>query len=216
MAMYCAVQGPTPGSFSSAATVAGTSAEGSSRRRPAATSFASATMARARAPITPREAISEGSSAASLAAVGKRRLKPSRGVSIGSPKACTRRAAVPVAALTVTCCPRIARTAVSNPSTAPGSRKPGWFAASVPRTEAISSGRQARSKRCFTRERTEGRAPASDTSPPSPAGTTARRGCDGNPAGKPCRRSARGVRSLDARPPLHPESRAWRGRRASP
>jgi hypothetical protein len=24
------------------------------------------------------------------------------------------------------------------------------------------------------------------------------------------------VRSLDARPPLHPESRAWRGRRASP
>ena len=198
--------------------VASTSAEGSRRSRPAATSRASATIARARTPTTPCAAISSGASAAIVAARGKRRCRLACGVSIGSPKAATKRPAMRVAAFTVTCWPRIARTAISNPSIAPGRRSPGWRSASGPSAAAISSGRHARSKRCFTRESTIGSAPASDVALTRDAQRLApRRGRDRDPA-----------RVLFARAHAHRaqvraaldrfrrrRSRAARGRRAS-
>jgi hypothetical protein len=73
--MYCAVQGPMPGSRSSAAMVSCTSAEGSSERRPLATSFASATIAAAREGTMPSFAMRAGSHAATVAGFGKSRVR---------------------------------------------------------------------------------------------------------------------------------------------
>ena len=47
------------------------------------------------------------------------------------------RPAIVVAAFTVICCPRIARTAISNPSNAPGTRRPGFAATSGARTRSF-------------------------------------------------------------------------------
>ena len=60
------------------------------------------------------------------AAVGKTVVSEAKGVSSGSPNAAAKRPATVRAAATVTCWPRIARTATSKPSNAPGTRRPGW------------------------------------------------------------------------------------------
>jgi hypothetical protein len=83
--------------------------------------------------MMPSAAIAEGSSAATIAGEGKSRARSRWGVCAASPNAFAKRPAIVVAAFTVTCCPRIARTAISNPSNAPGSRRPGWSAARGPR-----------------------------------------------------------------------------------
>ena len=62
--------------------------------------------------------------AASAEGVGNSRSSPGMGVATGSPNACTSRAPSVRAAATVTCWPSTARTASSNPSSAPGTRTP--------------------------------------------------------------------------------------------
>ncbi len=109
-------------------------------KRSGAISRASATIARAREAMMPRAAMSPGRGS-EIAAGGKSRSSPSRGVSSGSPNAVTKRPAIVVAAATEICWPRIARTAISKPSTAPGTRNPGLAAASAPSAREISSGR---------------------------------------------------------------------------
>ena len=81
------------------------------------------------------------------------------GVSIASPKAAAKRPAIVVAALTVICWPRIARTASSNPSKAPGTRSPGRCDTAGPRIGSrakcalMMSGRALTSKRLLRRSR---------------------------------------------------------------
>jgi hypothetical protein len=63
---------------------------------------------------------------------------------------------------TDTCWPRIARTATSKPSKAPGTRMPGWRAARLPSACATSTGLQERSISAFTRDSTGGSTRASE------------------------------------------------------
>ena len=76
MAMYCAVHGPTPGMRSSAASVSSTGAAGSRRSAPRATSCARAAMARAREPMMPSAAISDGAVAAMRAGRREQAAEP--------------------------------------------------------------------------------------------------------------------------------------------
>ena len=103
-----------------------------------------------------------GDRAATRAAVGNSVVSEANGVSIGSPNVAAKRPATVRAAATVTCWPRIARTAISKPSNAPGTRKPGWRFASAPSACATSAGWHARSISALTRESTGGSALASD------------------------------------------------------
>ncbi len=56
---------------------------------------------------------------------GRVRSNPGKGVSTSLPNAATKRLNRVVAALTVICCPRIARNPSSKISSVPGIRKPG-------------------------------------------------------------------------------------------
>src|SRR5215470_3462333 len=162
IAMYCAVHSPIPGNARSSSSVASMSAFGIRTRRPSATARASATTVRARALGMPRRATRPGGRAATRLAGGNSVVSEANGVAIGSPKVAAKRPARVRAAATVTCCPRIARTAISKPSNAPGTRKPGCRFANVPNVCATSAGWHARSIRAFTRESTGGSALASD------------------------------------------------------
>jgi len=123
--MYCAVHGPTPGRAVSRAIAAPGAPPGSSDSSPAAIARASAAMLRARAPTRPNAASSPASARATRSGVGDSRSSPACGVSTGSPNAAAYRPAIVVAAATVICWPRMARTASSNPSNPPGTRRPG-------------------------------------------------------------------------------------------
>src|SRR6266702_4332321 len=101
-------------------------------------------------------------SAGARAAVGNSVVSEPNGVAIASPNIAAKRPAMVRAAATVTCWPRIARTAVSKPSNAPGTRRPGWRLARAPSACATSAGWQARSINALTRESTGGSALASD------------------------------------------------------
>ncbi len=80
----------------------------------------------------------------------------------GSPKASAMRPSIVRAARTEICWPTTARTASSNPSNVPGTRRPGCAAASGPSAAATTAGSHARSNACFTRDNTAGIAAASD------------------------------------------------------
>ena len=96
-----------------------------------------------------------------FAAPGRGGGPAERGFEPRSPKVSAKRPATVLAALTVICCPRIARTAVSKPSKAPGTLSPGLSCARPPSTESISIGWAERSKRRFTPARTCGTTPTS-------------------------------------------------------
>src|SRR6266545_2443153 len=162
IAMYCAVHSPTPGRARSLSSVASMSAFGMRTRRPSATERASARTVRARALGKPMRAMRPGDRAATRIAAGNRVVSESNGVAIASPNIAAKRPATVRAAATVTCWPRIARTAISKPSNAPGTRKPGWRLASVPSACATSAGWHARSISALTRDSTGGSALASD------------------------------------------------------
>jgi len=76
----------------------------------------------ARARVSP---IFSSAAEASRSAVGNRCVSPSAGAGLGAPKDSTSRPANVVAARTLICCPRMARTQASNESHAPGMRRPG-------------------------------------------------------------------------------------------
>ena len=82
-------------------------------------------MLLARALTMPCRAIASTLAAANVSGVGDRCTSSAKGVAMGDPNAPVSRLASVDAALTVTCCPSTARTASSNPSKAPGTRKPG-------------------------------------------------------------------------------------------
>jgi hypothetical protein len=105
---------------------------------------------------------------ASRSAEGATRTSSGNGVSIVSPYAAANRPESVVAARTEICCPRIARTANSKPSNAPGTRRPGTrrtmpaILLCEPKHPAITSGRADRSKRCFIFARTVGSTGSND------------------------------------------------------
>jgi hypothetical protein len=101
--MYCAVQSPIPGSAVSARIVASGSAPGSSTIDPSATAVASATSARARAPITPNSDRRSAPASTRRAGVGARRDSAANGVAIGVPRRAAIRPPSRVALATVTC-----------------------------------------------------------------------------------------------------------------
>ena len=92
----------------------------------------------ARAGDPERPAIRRRCARARRAGAGDRRVSAACGVAIGSPNAPASRPAIVVAAFTVICCPRMARTAISNPSNAPGTRRPGFAATSGARTRVLA------------------------------------------------------------------------------
>jgi rod shape-determining protein MreB len=94
-------------------------------RTPPATAAARACRAFTRWRTIPSLPMSSGSAAAMVSASGKTWVSAAKGVSIGVPKRSTSRCTRVRAALTVTCWPRITRTATSKPQMAPGSRVPG-------------------------------------------------------------------------------------------
>ena len=87
------------------------------------TARARARMVSARAGTSPMPSIF---ASARTSGCGKSRVSPF-GAENGFPNLLIRRPASVVAPLTVTCCPRIARVASSNPSQHPGMRRPGSF-----------------------------------------------------------------------------------------
>ena len=126
IAMYCAVQGPMPGS-----SIKLSNLFFDIRRKASTTRALRSPRARAPSGIVrgcrrcPSAPISVRQPRAMRAAVGASRLSSGQGVAMGSPKASAHRPAMVVAAFTDTCCPSTARTASSNPSNAPGTRRPG-------------------------------------------------------------------------------------------
>ena len=91
MAMYCAVQGPTPGSVRSCSTASSRPRGVPSASDPSRVAIASARIAPARARVRPAR---PRSAPASASGVGKRWLRPSfSGPAIGSPNALARRPA---------------------------------------------------------------------------------------------------------------------------
>ena len=145
--MYVAVQGPTPGISSSrrvhlgavGAAVQHEVAVGEQAREPP-----QGRPARARASRASSRLDSASASGAGNACV----IEPS-GSSSGVPYAATSRAATVRAAATETCWPRTARTALSAPSTAPGTRTPGSAATSGARSRILAEhgGRAGRDPR---------------------------------------------------------------------
>ena len=111
-----------PGSASSARRTSPRSAPRSSAMVPSASAAQSVTSARPRALGIGR---SSGSRAAIVAASGKRWVSSSVGWASGRPWARVSRAATVRAPATLTCWPSTARTAISLPSTWPGTRSPG-------------------------------------------------------------------------------------------
>ena len=160
MAMYWAVHGPMPRNACSAFITRLKSEVAVSDTVPAVTARASVRMVSARAEMTPSSSIG---ALRSWAATGNVRSSPSV-VSTGAPKRAARRPAMVVAAATDTCWPRMARTASSKPSQAPGVRMPGCrcrippISASPARCLAITSGLASRSNIRRTRSTITGRA----------------------------------------------------------
>ena len=144
-------------------------------------------------------------------ALGRRKQPAQRrtpALAIGSPNAAAKRPASVRAAFTVICCPRIARTASSKPSKAPGNLSPGCCAASGPSASAMSAGRR-------TDRTTASRAPA----PPERLRRATRtlqldrRFAPGRPGHDPAgygafRLAARGPYADTARPRLVPRPRS--------
>ncbi len=157
-----------PGHATSAATLWCGSEPGSRPMRLLATSPANDRMLAATADRSPSFASDADGTRASRSAEGATRSSSANGVSIVSPYAAANRPESVVAARTEICCPRIARTANSKPSNAPGTRRPGTrhtMSAILPceaRHSAITSGRADRSKRCFIFARAAGRTGSND------------------------------------------------------
>ena len=128
-------------------------APASSFNEPAWNARAKARMLAARVLTIPSLAMSPTLALAMRAASGESRVSSGNGVRIFSPKASAKRPAIVVAAFTAICCPRIARIAISKPSNAPGTRRPGFFVTlffkslSFIKCAAIRSGRAARSNK---------------------------------------------------------------------
>jgi hypothetical protein len=160
IAMYCAVHGPIPGSDWRARVVTSGVATAVNATWPASTALASVRMASARDLITPTSSIG---AVTNCAGVGKRRSTPSP-ASTTVPNRLARRPAMVVAAATDTCWPRMARTASSKPSHAPGVRRPGCrfrtgpSQGSLPRCFAMTLGWASRSNMRRTRSTITGRA----------------------------------------------------------
>ena len=149
IAIRWALQSPMPGSARKAASVGSTGAARCSSSRPLATSRASACSAATRWRTMPRVPMDSAVVSASVWACGNKRSRPGKGVSTGRPKRATRRALSVRAAATVTCCPRITRTALSKPSQPLGRRTPATggpgSGGPAPSTASMRSGSASRS-----------------------------------------------------------------------
>ena len=134
MAMYCAVQSPMPGNACKARGRLHGVGAGSQIKLAAFHGLGDQADARGAAAAIPSDAISaSGASAIRAGVAGSADPGPANGVSIGSPNRAASRPASVVAARTETRWPRIARTVSSNPSNAPGTRKPAHRASDASR-----------------------------------------------------------------------------------
>ncbi len=154
IAIYCAVHSPMPGIAANAASVDGLSKSNERSH----TALASERIALARVAMMPA---SSSRASASWAAFGNSRFNPWQS-STGVPHLAATRAAMVVAARTVICCPRIARTESSNGSHAPGTRTPACLAharvnnGSEAKCPVIAMASAATSNMRFTRSTTVG------------------------------------------------------------
>ena len=150
MAMYWAVHSPMPGSFRRCATASARSRRGSNR----CASFAAAAATLARV-ATRAFGIRKLANAASVKHSGRGKACVRPGVATSSstrvPTADTICPTRRVAAFSVICCPSTARTAISNPSHPPGTRRParavtnGFKIGSVDNAAAMATGSALRS-----------------------------------------------------------------------
>ena len=152
-----------PGKDCSCAIVAGTSPPGCRCSAPDCTAWASDRIACCRCLTMPRRPNASGDSAASVAASGKQRSKPSGARASGMPQWSTSRAVRVRAAFTVICWPKMARTASSSPSRVPGTRMPSLPAKSGHNIGSIAAGSASRSSQARMRVSTTGRAQARDS-----------------------------------------------------
>ena len=107
----------------------------------------------ARRPVIPSDAISPVFAVAIREAVGKIYFKDETGTAMGVPNLAANLPANVDAPATEICCPRTARTAISNPSKLPGTRNPGRALARTPSAALMAAGSACRSKSRLTRSR---------------------------------------------------------------
>ena len=127
IATYCAVHLPIPGISHRRRRNSSESTTPSNLIFPLLTARASARIVSARAPVSPTDV---SFALARVSADGNSRVSPA-GPANGLPNVLAMRPASKVAPFTVTCWPRMARTASSNPFQLPGTRNPGsaWMLA---------------------------------------------------------------------------------------
>lgn len=156
IATYCTARSSKPGIARSAASVASSGAIGSSASVPSATACASETIASAASRATPIDRSAAAGNAASVDTAGIACASVGGAPSTRGPKCAARRASTASACVVARCSPTIARIAISTPSNAPGTRRPGEPSASSPRCASITSGRLSRSNSRRTRASTVG------------------------------------------------------------
>ena len=125
---------------------------------PLATACDSAIMAAWRCFTMPNAPKASGSACANTAGVGKSWVNSGQGVASGWPNVSTTRWVNVRPAATVTCWPKMARTATSKPSSAPGTRMPSVPTKCAPSTALMAVGSASRSSAARVRAITVGRA----------------------------------------------------------